>query len=245
MFRFELNDNLKQYIKEVDITKNKVDIVRDYMRELEYECDITISIYDFKMVLPGFLVIPDWEAKCFRITRNDKALESDATFKLINDILDLNNHFNIPFNMVLEGHVLFITTWYGHMNITDRFVELIEQAYGDMTGYRYEFIKEAWINQFHDIIYDINGTLYTAYLTSFGDNPVMSLRLEECQTGQSHHVTAMELLRGKYSYVHELKKTDDGLYIPRLRHIKKYESTDKINPKEIVDDIRFDKCMEE
>ena len=245
MFRFELNDNLKQYIKEVEILKNKVDIVREYLRELEYECDITINIGDFKMVLPGFLVIPDWEAKCFRITRKDKAHESDTSFKLINDMLDLNNSFNIPFNLVIEGHVEFITTWYGNMNITDRFVDLVEQAYGDMTGYRYEFIKEAWNNQFHDIIYDINGTLYTTNLTSFDDNPVMSLRLEECQTGQSHYVTAMELLRGKYSYVHELKKTADGLYIPRLRRIKKYESCDKINPKEIVDDIRFDTCEEE
>lgn len=243
MFRFELNDNLKQYIKEVEILKNKVDIVRDYLRELEYKCDITINIGDFKMVLPGFLVIPDWEAKCFRITRKGKSSESDESFKALDDMLDLKNQFNIPFKMVLEGHVEFITSRYGHMDITSKFVELIEQAYGDMAGYRYEFIKEAWDDPSHDTIYNINGIYYTAYLTSSAHNPTaMLLDLKECQTGQSHYVTALELLRGKYSYVHELDKTVGGLYIPRLC-IKKYKCCDKVNPTELFNDS--DKCEEE
>lgn len=48
------------------------------------------------------------------------------------------------------------------------------------------------------------------------------LDLTECQTGQSHDVTALELLRGKYSYTSELRKTEDGLLIPNLT-IEKYQ----------------------
>ena len=67
---------------------------------------------------------------------------------------------------------------------------------------------------------------YTAHMCS--PNQYCSeyqLDLTECQTGQSHFVTAIELLRGKYSYTSELRKTDDGLLIPNLT-IKKYTMED-------------------
>ena len=216
MYRFKLNDNLKKYIREVEIVRDKVQVVKDYLRELEYECDITISMGGSGFKFNGFIVIPDWEAQCFRIDKKDRG----KSFNQLNDLFDLKNAFEIPFSTVLEGYVKFVTTWYGKMNITNKFIELIENAYNnELVGYRYEFIPEVWegackINR----VYRINGNFYHVWF----DEERNELSLTD-NSGQCHDVTAFELLRGKYDYISQLSKDENGLLIPKLS-IKMYES---------------------
>lgn len=219
MFRFKLNEQLKKYIREVRIEHNKTDVIRDYLRELEYECDITISIGESEFKFNGFTVLPDWESQCFRIDKKNR----DNTFNHMNEIFDLKNTFKIPFTTVQGGHVKFVTTWYGNMDITNKFIELIENAYSDeLYGYRYEFIKESFDNSYA-YVYMINHEFYNVYISSPNKYCTeYQLNLTECRTGQSHFVTALELLRGAYSYTSELEKTEDGLLIPNLT-IEKYK----------------------
>lgn len=219
MYRFELNDQLKKYIREVRIEHNKTDVIRDYLKELEYKCDITISIGESEFKFNSFIVLPDWEAQCFRIDKKDR----NISFNHMNELFDLKNTFKIPFTTVQGGHVKFVTTWYGNMDITNKFIELIENAYSDeLYGYRYEFIKESFDNSYA-YVYMINHEFYNAYICSPNKYCTeYQLDLTECRTGQSHFVTALELLRGKYSYTSELEKTEEGLLIPKLT-IEKYK----------------------
>jgi len=216
MYRFKLNDNLKKYIREVEVVRDKVQVVGDYLRELEYECDITISIGESEFAFNRFIVIPDWVGQCFRIDKKNRGISFDH----MNELFDLKNTFNIPFTTVLGGHVEFVTTWYGKMNLTNKFIELIENAYNnELVGYRYEFIPEVWegackINR----VYSINGKFYHVWFDE--ENNELSLT---DNSGQCHDVTALELLRGKYDYISQLSKDENGLLIPKLS-ITMYES---------------------
>lgn len=219
MFRFELNDQLKKYIKEVRIEHNKVDVIRDYLRELEYAVSVNINIGDNLMFFKHVILIPDWEAKAFRLSMSS----ASETTHTMNTMCDFNNNFMIPFKMFLDGHVSVKTVMYGSMLLTNKIINMINDAYGDeLYGYRYAFIKESFDQPFNHI-YMINHKFYEAHMCS--PNQYCSeyqLDLTECETGQSHYVSALELLRGKYSYTSELRKTEDGLLIPDLT-IEKYQ----------------------
>ena len=220
MYRFKLNENLKKYIREVEIVGDKVEVVRDYLRELEYECDITISIGRSEFKFNGFIVLPDWEAQCFRIGMKNEGI----SFNHMNKLFDLNNTFKIPFTTVLGGHVKFVTTWYGNMNLTNKFIELIETAYGnELVGYRYEFIPEVWKDAYKsNRFYCINGRFYKVWF----DEKSNELTLTD-HHGQSEDVTALELLRGKYDYTSQLSKDESGLLIPKLK-IAMYETKEDL-----------------
>lgn len=220
MYRFKLNENLKKYIREVEVIKDKVEVVRDYLRELEYECDITISIGRSEFKFNGFIVLPDWEAQCFRIGMKNEGI----SFNHMNKLFDLKNTFKIPFETVLGGHVKFVTTWYGNMNLTNKFIELIEAAYGDkLVGYRYEFIPEVWKDAYKsNRFYRINGKFYKVWFDEKSNE--LTLTDSSCQ---SNDVTAIELLRGKYDYTSRLSKDESGLLIPKLT-IEMYESKEEL-----------------
>lgn len=216
MYRFKLNENLKKYISEVGVVRDKVEVVRDYLMELEYECDITISIGTSEFKFNGFIVLPDWEAQCFRIDKKDHGI----SFNHMNQLFDLNNTFKIPFTTVIGGHVKFVTTWYGNMDLTDKFIELIDTAYSnELVGYRYEFIPEAWRDDHKTRrVYRINYTFYDVRFDEKRDKLTLTTL-----AGQSHDVTALELLRGKYDDISQLSKTENGLLVPKLS-IEMFES---------------------
>lgn len=218
MFRFYLNEQLKRYIREVRIERNKVDVIRDYLRELNYEVSVNINIGENLMFFKNVKLVPDWEEKAFRIDMDSKS----ETTQTMNGLVDFNNNFKIPFQLFLDGHVSVKTVWYGHMTVTDKFVDMITNAYdNNLYGYKYEFIKEAFEHPYR-CVYEINNKFYNVHMHSPSQYcSEYQLDLSECQTGQSHFVTAIELLRGKYSYTGELRKTEDGLLIPNLT-IKKY-----------------------
>lgn len=221
MYRFKLNDNLKKYIKETESTKDKNSVIRYYLEELTYECDVTIFIGFSHLKFSKVIVLPDWEAKCFRIDHKKR----EQTFNKLNEILDLKNTFNIPFKLVLEGHVKFVSTFYGKMNLTNKFIELVENVYNDqLVGYRYEFIPEAWKDA-HRIgrVYFINNKFYNVWF----DEKDGELNLEDINDGQCVDVTAMELLRGKYDYIDNLSKDENGLLIPKIDQILMFETKDK------------------
>ena len=228
MYRFKLNNNLKKYIREVEVTRDKVRVVKDYMRELEYECDITISIGESVFKFNEFIVLPDWEAQCFRIDKKNRDKPFYKTnallFDHINEIFDLKNTFKIPFTTVMEGHVKFVTTWYGKMDLTNKFIELIGNVYNnELACYPYEFIPEAWKDA-HKMnrVYRINETFYNVWF----DEENNSLRLTSSD-GQNHSITALELLRGKYDYISQLSKDENGLLIPELT-ITMYEAKEGV-----------------
>ena len=219
MFKFELNDQLKKYIREVRIEHKKADVIKDYLRELEYSVSVNVNIGDNLMFFKSVILVPDWEAKAFRLSMSS----ASETTHTMNTMCNFNNDFKIPFQMFLDGHVSVKTVMYGSMPLTNKIINMINDAYGaELYGYRYEFIKESFDKSF-DHVYMINHKFYTAHMCS--PNQYCSeyqLDLTECETGQSHYVTALELLRGKYSYTSELRKTEDGLLIPNLT-IEKYE----------------------
>ena len=219
MFRFKLDEQLEKYIREVRIEHNRVDVIRDYLREIEYDVSVNINIGGNFMFFKCVGLVPDWEAKAFRVSMS---LESETTHTM-NTMCDFRNNFMIPFQMFLDGHVSVKTVNYGGMILTDKIIDMINASYGDdLYGYRYEFIKESFDQPF-DHVYMINHKFYEVHMCS--PNQYCSeyeLDLTECETGQSHYVTALELLRGKYSYTSELRKTEDGLLIPNLT-IEKYQ----------------------
>ena len=206
-YELYLDDNLKKYIREVRESRDKLEITMDYMAELQHECDITIDCGDSYMKLRRFYIVPDWEAKCFRIGRKIHR----ESYELLNRMLDLKNTFNIPFEYVRAGYVKFIESFYAKTDLTQKYIELIDAAVGEFRGTKYEFIPEAWDM---DCLYKINGAFYTVYL--FKDQ----LHLKRCDNGQCVDVTPLELLRGKYDYISQLKK-ENGLLIPNLE-IEKY-----------------------
>lgn len=206
-YEFYLNDNLKKYIREAYESRDKLEITRDYMAELEHQCDITINCGDSYMTLRRFYIVPDWEAKCFRINRKFHR----ESYELLDRMMDLKNTFNIPFEYVRAGHVKFVESFWAKTDLTQKYIELIDVAFGELRGTKYEFIPEAWDE---DCLYKINGTFYTVYL--FKDQ----LHLRRCDNGQCVDVTPLELLRGKYDYISQLKK-ENGLLIPNLE-IEKY-----------------------
>ena len=206
-YEFYLNDNLKKYIREAYESRDKLEITRDYMTELQHECDIAINCGDSYMRLKKFYIVPDWEAKCFRIDRKFRR----ETYQMLDRMMNLKNTFSIPFEYVRAGHVKFIESFYAKTDLTQKYIELIDAAVGELRGTKYEFIPEAWDM---DCLYKINGTFYTVYL--FKDQ----LHLTRCDNGQYVDVTPLELLRGKYDYISQLKK-ENGLLIPNLE-IEKY-----------------------
>jgi hypothetical protein len=219
MYRFKLNEQLEKYIREVRIEHERVDVIRDYLRELEYDVSVNINIGGNLMFFKCVGLVPDWQAQAFRISMSSA---SETTYSM-NTICDFRKDFVIPFQLFLDGHVSVKTVDYGGMILTEKIIDMINDAYGDeLYGYRYEFIKESFDKPF-EYIYMINNKFYEAYVCSPNKYCFeYQLDLTECQTGQSHYVTALELLRGKYSYISELSKTEDGLLIPNLS-IKKYK----------------------
>lgn len=218
MYRFKLNDNIKKYIREVEVVLDKVQIVRDYLRELDCECDITISIGESEFKFNRFIVLPDWEAQCFRIDKKNRGI----SFNHMNELFDLQNTFKIPFTTVLGGHVKFVTTWYGNVDLTDKFIELIETSYGGKSVvYRYEFIPEAWKNDRKTKrAYRINDAFYDVMFDEKNDKLTLTTFDDPCHDVT---VTALDLLRGKYDNISQLPNVENGLLIPKLL-ISMYET---------------------
>ena len=227
MYRFLLNDQLKKYIREEHLERKKDNVIKDYMRELEYEVNINFNIGESLLFISYVKIKFDWENKCVRCISAAKDSDS-ASFKKLNEIINFDT-FKIPFDDFFKDNVSVKTVHYGQMDITNQIVAVIlDSQTDDLTGYKYSFIKEAFDHDGPDTIYRINNVFYTAYYshpgkydddqTHFGDK----LMLTNCSNGQYHDVTAFELLRSKYGYCNELERTENGLYIPNLS-IQKYK----------------------
>ena len=227
MYRFLLNDQLKKYIREEHLERKKDNVIKDYMRELEYEVNINFNIGESLLFISYVKIKFDWENKCVRCISAAKDSDS-ASFKKLNEIINFDT-FKIPFDDFFKDNVSVKTVHYGQMDITNQIVAVIlDSQTDDLTGYKYSFIKEAFDHDGPDTIYRINNVFYTVDYshpgkydddqTHFGDK----LMLTNCSNGQYHDVTAFELLRSKYGYCNELERTENGLYIPNLS-IQKYK----------------------
>lgn len=233
MYRFYLNDELKQYIREERIEKNSEKVIEDYLEELNYTVNIDLKIGSSQLHLTNLRLFPDWENKCMRCKSvASENLNKDAEYNpqsRIAKILDFDT-FKIPFDEFLMENVKVTTVYYGQMIITDTIVRAIinGQDTNGLQGYKYSFIKEAFDDKpYCDYIYKINNHFYEVYYspagmhskdkTHFGDE----ISLTRVDDGQYCFKTAFELLRGE-SYLDRLEQTEDGLYIPNLS-IQKYK----------------------
>jgi hypothetical protein len=233
MYRFYLNDELKQYIREEHIEKNSEKVIEDYLEELNYTVNIDLKIGSSQLHLTNLRLFPDWENKCMRCKSvASENLNKDAEYDSQSRIAKMLNFetFQIPFDEFLMENVKVTTVYYGQMIITDTIVRAIinGQDTNGLQGYKYSFIKEAFDDKpLCDYIYKINNHFYEVYYspagmyskdkTHFGDE----ISLTRVDNGQYCFKTAFELLRGE-GYLNRLEQTDDGLYIPNLR-IQKYK----------------------
>lgn len=233
MYRFYLNDELKQYIREEHIEKNSEKVIEDYLEELNYTVNIDLKIGSSQLHLTNLRLFPDWKNKCMRCKSvASENLNKDAEYDPQSRIAKMLNFetFQIPFDEFLMENVKVTTVYYGQMIITDTIVRAIinGQDTNGLQGYKYSFIKEAFDDKpLCDYIYKINNHFYEVYYspagmyskdkTHFGDE----ISLMRVDNGQYCFKTAFELLKGE-GYLDSLKQTDDGLYIPNLR-IQKYK----------------------
>ena len=233
MYRFYLNDELKQYIREEHIEKNSEKVIEDYLEELNYTVNIDLKIGSSQLHLTNLRLFPDWDNKCMRCKSvASENLNKDAEYDPQSRIAKMLNFetFQIPFDEFLMENVKVTTVYYGQMIITDSIVRAIINGKdtNGLQGYKYSFIKEAFDDKpLCDYIYKINNHFYEVYYspagmyskdkTHFGDE----ISLTRVDSGQYCFKTAFELLKGE-GYLDSLKQTDDGLYIPNLR-IQKYK----------------------
>ena len=233
MYRFYLNDELKQYIREERIEKNSEKVIEDYLEELNYTVNIDLKIGSSQLHLTNLRLFPDWENKCMKCKSvASENLNKDAEYNpqsRIAKMLDFDT-FKIPFDEFLMENVKVTTVYYGQMIITDSVIRAIinGQDTNGLQGYKYSFIKEAFDDKpLCDYIYKINNHFYEVYYspagmhskdkTHFGDE----ISLTRVDNGQYCFKTVFELLKGE-SYLDRLKQTEDGLYIPNLT-IQKYK----------------------
>lgn len=233
MYRFYLNDELKQYFREEHIEKNSSKVIEDYLEELNYTVNLDLKIGSSQLHLTNLRLFPDWENKCMRCksVASEHIIDKDAEYdpqSRIAKILNLDT-FKIPFDEFLMENVKVTTVYYGQMIITDSVVRaIINGKDTGLQGYKYSFIKEAFNDEHpYDYVYKINNHFYEVYYviagmytkdkTHFGDQ----LSLTRVDNGQYCFKTAFELLRGE-GYLDRLEQTEDGLYIPNLR-IQKYK----------------------
>ena len=101
MYRFYLNDELKQYIREERIEKNSEKVIEDYLEELNYTVNIDLKIGSSQLHLTNLRLFPDWENKCMRCKSvASENLNKDAEYNpqsRIAKILDFDT-FKIPFD---------------------------------------------------------------------------------------------------------------------------------------------------
>ena len=234
MYRFYLNDELKQYFREEHIEKNSEKVIEDYLEELNYTVNIDLKIGSSQLHLTNLRLFPDWENKCMRCksVASEHIIDKDAEYdpqSRIAKMLDFET-FKIPFDEFLMENVKVTTVYYGQMIITDTIVHAIINGKdtNGLQGYKYSFIKEAFDDKpLCDYVYKINNHFYEVYYspagmynkdkTHFGDE----LSLTRVDDGQYCFKTAFELLRGE-GYLDRLEQTEDGLYIPNLT-IQKYK----------------------
>ena len=234
MYRFYLNDELKQYFREEHIEKNSEKVIEDYLEELNYTVNIDLKIGSSQLHLTNLRLFPDWENKCMKCksVASEHVIDKDAEYdpqSRISKMLDFET-FRIPFDEFLMENVKVTTVYYGQMIITDSIVRAIINGKdtNGLQGYKYSFIKEAFDDTPSlDYVYKINNHFYEVYYspagmyskdkTHFGDE----ISLTRVDSGQYCFKTAFELLRGE-GYLDRLEQTEDGLYIPNLT-IQKYK----------------------
>ena len=232
MYRFYLNEELKQYFREEHIEKNSEKVIEDYLEELNYTVNIDLKIGSSQLHLTNLRLFPDWKNKCMRCKSVAYLIDKDANYdpqSRIAKMLDFEA-FKIPFDEFLMENVKVTTVYYGQMIITNSVIQAIinGQDTNGLQGYKYSFIKEAFDDEpSHDYVYKINNHFYEVYYspagmysrdkTHFGDE----LSLSRVDDGQHCFKTAFELLRGE-GYLDRLEQTEDGLYIPNLS-IQKYK----------------------
>ena len=235
MYRFYLNEELKQYIREEHIEKNSEKVIDDYLQELNYTVNVDLKIGSSQLHLTNLRLFPDWENKCMmcKSVASEHVIDKDAEYdpqSRIAKMLDFET-FKIPFDEFLMENVKVTTVYYGGRVITDSFIQAIinGQDTNGLQGYKYSFIKEAFDDKPScDYVYKINNHFYeVSYITAgmyakdkthFGDE-LSLVRIDAI--GTYYYKTAFELLRGE-GYLDRLEQTEDGLYIPNLT-IQKYK----------------------
>ena len=215
--RFALNDNLKRFIKEVDLselnkTENKTvaEIIK-HIDESKYDVDVTLY-GDSSVTLNGCKCFVDFDHDCVIVKQ-----QHDVSQLMMHDALG-HDDFRISTSGIRSGLVSFTNTLFTRQNETHLFGMLLsEDIY--KTNYTYKFNVDAFasIPEIHcNRLIMIDSRVFE--LLHFDENNI-DLVNPYCQFCSKN---PLQLLTGGYypvSDVEFMNRNSNGLLIPKLSEI--------------------------
>ena len=139
--RIHLDDNLKQFIREIKINRQVYSVTDMWKHIDESRYNIRIRFTNSMIVLSNCKLIHDIQASCIRI------VDCDDREKL-NPLVDFNNNFIITKEAILNDFVVFENVTTGQVDEIKFFKTLINNGrtedYSDKEMYLYAFIPEAF-----------------------------------------------------------------------------------------------------
>jgi hypothetical protein len=141
MIRISLNDELKQFIREIKVNRQLYSVLDMWKHLDESRYNVTISFKKSLIVLCNCKLIHDIQASCIRI------IDCDDREKL-NPLVDFNNNFIINKEAILNGFAVFENVVAEQYDETEFFKTLINNGktedYSNKEMNSYEFIPEAF-----------------------------------------------------------------------------------------------------
>ena len=215
--RFALNDNLKRFIKEVDLselnrTENKT--VAEIIKHIdESKYDVNVTLYgDSSVTLNGCKCFVDFDHDCVIVKQ-----QHDVSQLMMHDALG-HDDFRISTSGIRSGLVSFTNTLFTRQNETHLFGMLLsEDIY--KTNYTYKFNVDAFasIPEIHcNRLIMIDSRVFE--LLHFDENNI-DLVNPYCQFCSKN---PLQLLTGGYYPVPDVEfmnRNSNGLLIPKLSEI--------------------------
>lgn len=203
LLRFDLNDNLKKFIREVElpikheVNKPMYELIK-HIASSQYE--VRLFYTEYETIVVGKCE-PDIEHCCVAIRVHDDTI------------------ITIPGEYILRGEVIFTNKLYNRSNET----ELIKAVLGTElyeTNYRYEFITEAFKSIPKTCHYKrimIDSAIYSIF--KFNEDAICLMNA----SGYSDNWSPLKLLIGGEPYpiqeIENMERTDEGLLIPNISKI--------------------------
>ena len=214
--RFALNDNLKRFIKEVDLselnrTENKT--VAEIIKHIdESKYDVNVTLYgDSSVTLNGCKCFVDFDHDCVIVKQHD------VSQLMMHDALG-HDDFRISTSAIRSGLASFTNTLFTRQNETHLFEMLLsEDTY--KTNYTYKFNVDAFVSipEIHcNRLIMIDSRVFE--LLHFDENNI-DLVNPCCQFCSKN---PLQLLTGGYYPVPDVEfmnRNSNGLLIPKLSEI--------------------------
>lgn len=213
--KFELNDNLKRFIIEVNHKTTN-----DNYDAMEIEEFLDNSLYDVTINNETSHSIFLRSCRCRTVKTSDSSIGISVMpdDNLFSGVLD--QPIILKANVILSGMVKFINTLYSHQDQTDMFIAVVsDDLYKENKQYKFnvnEFTKISAID-YDQYIFTrrrSNGYKQLWKIESVTDT---CLTLSEPHSGQRHLYTPLRFLTGMEYYpldaIQHLDRNEDGLLI--------------------------------